>query len=60
MPPAMGAHLLQRPSPVNLPVARQVEVIAYVTEAAVQQMVVAARLKIQALPLRGGRAVDYQ
>ena len=54
---AVRPYPLQRPAVVHHPVARDVEVVANVTEAAVTDVVLAALLKIKALPLAGGRAM---
>lgn len=55
---AMRSHLFQRSSAVNLSVAGDIEMISYVREAPVADVVLAAGLKIQPPPLRGGGAVD--
>ena len=55
---AMRSHLFQRSSAVNLSVAGDIEMISYVREAPVADVVPAAGLKIQPPPLRGGGAVD--
>ena len=56
--PAMRSHLFQGASAVNLSVAGDIEMISYVREAPVADVVPAASLKIQPPPLRGGGAVD--
>ena len=56
--PAMRSHLFQGASAVNLSVAGDIEMISYVREAPVADVVLAAGLKIQPPPLRGGGAVD--
>lgn len=55
---AMRACLFQGASAVYFAVARDVEMIAYVREAAVADVVRAAGFEIQAPPLGGGGAVD--
>ena len=55
---AMRSHLFQRSSAVNLSVTGDIEMISYVREAPVADVVPAASLKIQPPPLRGGGAVD--
>ena len=55
---AMRSHLFQRSSAVNLSVTGDIEMISYVREAPVADVVPAAGLKIQPPPLRGGGAVD--
>ena len=55
---AMRSHLFQRSSAVNLSVAGDIEMVSYVREAPVADVVLAAGLKIQPPPLRGGGAVD--
>lgn len=55
---AMRTYLFRRTTAVYLTVARQVEMIADVTEAAVPDVVTAAILKAQAHALRRGRAMD--
>ena len=55
---AMRSHLFQRSSAVNLSVTGDIEMISYVCEAPVADVVPAASLKIQPPPLRGGGAVD--
>ena len=54
---AVRPYPLQRTAVVYHPVARDVEVVADVTEAAVADVVRAALFKIKALPLAGGRAM---
>ena len=54
---AVRPDTLQRPAVVHHPVARDVEVVADVTEATVPDVVLAALFKIKALPLAGGRAM---
>ena len=57
--PAMRSHLFQGASAVNLSVAGDIEMISYVREAPVADVVHGGRLsKSPAPPLRGGRAVD--
>ena len=55
---AMRSHLFQRSYAVNLSVAGDIEMVSYVREAPVADVVLAAGLKIQPPPLRGGGAVD--
>ena len=55
---AMRSHLFQRSSAVNLSVTGDIEMISYVREAPVADVVPAASFKIQPPPLRGGGAVD--
>lgn len=55
---AMRSHLFQRSSAVNLSVAGDIEMVSYVREAPVADVVLAAGFKIQPPPLRGGGAVD--
>ena len=55
---AMCAGLFQRPSDVDFPVARDVEVVTDVAEPPVADVVVAAGLKIQAPPFGSGGAMD--
>ena len=54
---AVRPYPLQRTAVVYHPVARDVEVVADVTEAAVADVIRAALFKIKALPLAGGRAM---
>jgi hypothetical protein len=56
--PAMRSHLFQGASAVNLSVAGDIEMVSYVREPPVADVVPAAGLKIQPPPLRGGGAVD--
>ena len=55
---AMRSHLFQRSSAVNLSVTGDIEMISYVREAPVADVVPAASLKIQPPPLRGGGTMD--
>ena len=50
--PAMRSHLFQGASAVNLSVAGDIEMVSYVREAPVADVVPAASLKIQPPPLR--------
>ena len=56
--PAMRSHLFQGASAVNLSVAGDIEMVSYVREPPVADVVPAAGFKIQPPPLRGGGAVD--
>ena len=55
---AVSPDLLDRSAPVNLSVAGDVEVIPDVAEAPVPDVIPATLLKIKALPLGGGRAMN--
>lgn len=55
---AVGTGLLFRPSGMDVAVARDIIVVADVTEVAVLHMVAPAGLEAQALTLRRSRAVD--
>ena len=54
----MGANLMDRTTNVYFTVTGDIEMISYVREAPVADVVPAAGLKIQPPPLRGGGAVD--
>lgn len=55
---AVCTHFFQGPPAVNFTVTGDVIVVADVRETTVADMVMAACLKIQAPPLRGGGAVE--
>ncbi len=55
---AVRAYLFQRSSAVNFSVAGDVEVVTYICEASVADVVRAAGFEVQAPPLGGGGAVD--
>ena len=54
----MRSHLFQGAPAVNLSVAGDIEMVSYVREAPVADVVRPEGLKIQPPPLRGGGAVD--
>lgn len=54
----MRSHFLQGASAVDLSVAGDVEMVSYVRETTVADVILPAGLKIQAPPLGGGGAVD--
>ena len=58
MPFAMRANAVQRSPTVNLAIARDVKMIAYVPESSVPDMVFPTGFKSQAPPLGGGGAMD--
>lgn len=55
---AVRSHSLQRASAVDPAVAREVEMVTYVAETAVADVVRTAGLEIQVPPLGGGGTVD--